>query len=107
MDGILRRLKLNELKATIALCESEQTVLVRELRAAATSNQRRAEIYQRGPRLKRELSEAVNDLKWLEAEERVRRSDRVARMGIVVQWERAQKQRSGVWTTLARDESQS
>jgi len=104
MDGILRRLKINELKATIALCESEQAVLVKELRTAATSNERRAEIYRRGPRLKRELTEAVNDLKWLEAKERLSSSDRVARMGVLIQWKRPQK-RSGVWTTLAKNES--
>jgi len=75
MDGILRRLKINELKAKVVLCELEQGALLKELRAAGTSNQRRAEIYHRGPQLKQELIDAVNDLKWLEAEERLRRPD--------------------------------
>ena len=73
MDGILRRLKINELKAKIVLCELEQATLLKELGNAGTSNQRRAEIYRRGPRLKHERIEAVNDLNWLEAEERLRR----------------------------------
>ena len=75
MDGILRRLKINELRAKIVLCELEQTALLTELRTSGTSNERRIEIYQRGPRLKQELTEAVNDLKWLEAEERLHRPD--------------------------------
>jgi len=75
MDEILRRLKINELKAKIVLCELEQAALLKELRSAGTSNRRSAEIYSRGPRLKLEHIEAMNDLKWLEAEERLRRPD--------------------------------
>jgi hypothetical protein len=76
MDGILRRLKINELRARILLYELERAALLRELRSSGTSNGRRAEIYRRQPRLEFEHIEAVNDLGWLEAEERLRRPDR-------------------------------
>jgi hypothetical protein len=77
MDGTLRRLKISELKAKILLYELEHSALIRELRTTGTSNQRRAEIYLRLPQLKFERTEAVNDLAWLNAEERLQRPDPV------------------------------
>jgi hypothetical protein len=76
MDGKLRRLKINELSARILLYELEHSAAIRELRTTGTSTQRRAEIYRRLPQLKFERAEAVNDLAWFEAEERLRRPDR-------------------------------
>jgi len=84
MDGILRRLKINELKARVVLCELEQAALLRELRTSGTSNERRAEIYRRAPRLKLELANAVNDLTWLQAEERLGRPDTAAQLVALV-----------------------
>ena len=66
MDGILRRLKINDLKAKIVLCDLENAALIRELRTPGTSNQRRAEIYRRRPRLKSEHMAALSDLEWLQ-----------------------------------------
>ena len=77
MNRILRRLKIKELRARILLYELDNAALLRELRSSGTSNERRAEIYQRQPRLRCEHIEAVNDLGWLEAEERLRRPDRI------------------------------
>jgi len=78
MDGILRRLKINELRATILLYKLEHAALLRELRSSNTSTGRRAEIYRRQPRLKFEYIKAVNDLGWLEAQERLRWPDRAS-----------------------------
>ena len=75
MDGKLRQLKIKELEAKLLLHELEHSALVRELRTTGTSNQRRAEIYRRLPRLKFERAEAKNDLDWLTAEERLHRPD--------------------------------
>jgi len=75
MDGIVRRLKINELRARILLYKLEDAALLRELRSSNTSTGRRAEIYRRQPRLEFEYLEAVNDLEWLEAEERLGRPD--------------------------------
>jgi len=77
MDGKLRRFKINELKAKTLLYELEHSALIRELRTTGTSNQRRAEIYRRLPQLKFERIEAVNDLAWFTAEDRLRRPDPV------------------------------
>ena len=77
MDGIVRRLKINELRARILLYKLEDAALLRELRSSNTSTGRRAEIYRRQPRLEFEYLEAVNDLEWLEAEERLGRPIRV------------------------------
>jgi len=107
MDGKLRQLKIIELKAKVVLYELEQAALLRELRTTSTSNERRAEIYRRRPRLKFEHTEAVNDLAWFSAEERLLRSVKVAQMGVLVQWEQGQRKRSGVWTNLVKDKSQS
>ena len=76
MNRILRRLKIKELRARILLYELDNAALLRELRSSGTSNGRRAEIYRRQRRLEFEHIEAVNDLGWLEAEERLRRPDR-------------------------------
>jgi len=75
MNSKFRRLKINELKARILLYELENSALIRGLRSSNTSTGRRAEIYRRRPRLEFEHTEAVNDLAWLSAEERLRRSD--------------------------------
>ena len=75
MNGKLRRLQINELKARIVLYELENSALIKELRSSNTSTGRRAEIYRRRPRLEFEHREAVNDLAWLTAEERLRRPD--------------------------------
>ena len=75
MNGKLRRLKINELKARILLYELENSALIRELRSSNTSTGRRAEIYRRLPRLKFEHTEGVNDLAWLTAEDRLQRPD--------------------------------
>lgn len=85
MDGILRRLKINELKAKILLCEIENAALLRELRSTKTHKKRRAEIYRRQPRLWVEHLEATNDLKWFEAEERLRRPDLATQITAMVQ----------------------
>lgn len=76
MDTVLRRLRIQELKARILLYEREHSALLRELRSAKLSVQRRVEIYSRHPRLSAEYTEAVNDLNWLTAEERLCRPDR-------------------------------
>ena len=75
MNGKLRRLKINELKARILLYELENSALIRELRSSNTSTGHRAEIYRRRPQLEFEHTEAVNDLAWLSAEERLQRPD--------------------------------
>lgn len=75
MGCITRRLKISELRARILLYELEHAALLRELRSSGTSTGRRAEIYRRQPRLGFEYTEAVNDLLWLEAEERLGRPD--------------------------------
>jgi len=75
MNGKLRRLKINELKARILLYELENSALIRELRSSNTSTGRRGEIYRRRPRLEFEHTEAVNDLAWFTAEERLQRPD--------------------------------
>jgi hypothetical protein len=62
-------------KARILLYELEQPALLRELRSSSTSTGRRAEIYRRQPHLKFDHTEAVNDLAWFTAEERLRRPD--------------------------------
>jgi len=85
MDGKLRRFKITELKAKILLYELEHSTLIRELRTTGTSNQRRAEIYCRLPRLKFERTEAKNDLAWLTAEDRLRRTDPVDQVPVLVQ----------------------
>jgi len=73
MDGIIRRLRTQELTARILLYELEHSALTRQLRSSKTSTGRRAEIHRRLPHLKFELWEAINDLRWLEAEERLSR----------------------------------
>jgi len=75
MDGIIRRLKMNELNARILLYELERTALHRELESAKTGNERRAEIHLRQPRMELEHIDALNDLRWLDAEERLGRPD--------------------------------
>jgi len=85
MDGILRRLRINELKAQIALYKLEQTALIRELRMAGAPQRRRIEIHQMGVRLRFELRQAVNDLKWFEAEERLRRPDKAGQVKAMIQ----------------------
>ena len=82
MDGKLRQLKINELKAKTLLYELEHAALIRELRTTGISNQRRTEIHRRMPRLKFERAEAVNDLAWLTAEDRLRRPDPVNQIPI-------------------------
>lgn len=81
---ILRRLRINELKAKILLYELEHSALVRELRTTGTSNQRRTEIHRRLPRLKFERTEAKNDFAWLTAEERLQRPDPVHQLRVLV-----------------------
>jgi hypothetical protein len=85
MDGKLRPFKINELKAKTLLYELEHSALIRELRTTGTSTQRRAEIYRRLPQLKSERYEAVNDLAWLTAEERLQRPDLVDQLPVLVQ----------------------
>jgi hypothetical protein len=77
---MMRRLKINELKAKILLYQVEHSALVRELRTTGTTNQRRAEIHRRLPQLKFERTEAKNDVAWLTAEERLRRPERLLQM---------------------------
>jgi len=77
MNGKLRRLKINELKARILLYELENSALIRELRTSNTSTGRQGEIYRRRPRLEFEHTEAVNDLAWFTAEDRLQRPDPV------------------------------
>jgi len=76
MDSILRRLKLNELKARILLYEREHSTLLNELKSMETSTERRGQIYRRQPQLWKEHTEALNDVEWLTAEDRLRRPDR-------------------------------
>ena len=75
MNGKFRRLQINELKARIVLHELENSALIKELSSSNTSTGRRAEIYRRRPRLEFEHREAVNDLAWLTAEDRLQRPD--------------------------------
>jgi hypothetical protein len=84
MNGKLRRLKINELKAKILLYELENSALMRELRSSNTSTGRRAEIYRRRPRLEFEYTEALNDLAWLTAEDRLQRPDSVEQIPVLV-----------------------
>jgi len=81
---MLRQFRMNELKARILLYELEHSALVRELRKTGTSNQRRAEIYRRMPRLKFERAETKNDFAWLNAEERLRRPERLLQVSAMV-----------------------
>ncbi|WP_162601502.1 hypothetical protein [Occallatibacter savannae] len=81
---VLRQFKMNELKARILLYELEHSALVRELRTAGVSNQRRAEIHRRLPRLKLERTEAKNDFAWLNAEERLQRPERLFQVSAMV-----------------------
>lgn len=76
MDCILRQLKIQELRARILLYELEHAALLKELSSGETSTHRRAEIHRRQPHLCAEYMEAVNDLEWLTAEERLRGPDR-------------------------------
>jgi hypothetical protein len=80
MDNLIRHLKMNELKATILLCELERASLQRELGSAATTNDRRAWIRKRMQCQDAQYKESQNDLKWLRAEERLRRPDREFRI---------------------------
>ena len=82
MDNILRQLRIQELKSRILLYELESSALIRELRSAKTSTGRRAEIYRRQPRMICEHREAINDLRWLEAEERLQRPDRESELSM-------------------------
>jgi hypothetical protein len=75
MDGTIRTLEINELKARILLYDLERTALRRELESAKTGNERRAEIHRRRPRMELEHIEALNDVRWLETEERLGRPD--------------------------------
>lgn len=77
MDTILRSLKISELSSRILLYEMENTSLMKELSSKGTNTGRRIQLYKRGERLDFEYREAQNDLKWLRAEERLRRPDRV------------------------------
>jgi hypothetical protein len=79
---MLRQFKINELKARVLLYELEHSALIRQLRTTGTSTQRRAEIYRRLPQLKFQRIEAVNDLAWLTAEERLQRPDPVNQIPI-------------------------
>ena len=84
MNGTLRRLKISELKAKILLCELEHSALIRELRTAGISNQRRGEIHRRLPHLKFQRTEAKNDLAWLSAEDRLQRPNSVDQLPVLV-----------------------
>ena len=84
MNSKFRRLKINELKARILLYELENSALIKELRSSNTSTDRRAEIYRRWPRLKVEHMEAVNDLAWFTAEDRLQRPDPIDQMRVLV-----------------------
>jgi hypothetical protein len=75
MDGIVRRLKINELKSRILLCELERKSLQREIPSPRTTPKRRAWIFRRLERQDLEHREAMNDLKWIEAEARLGRPD--------------------------------
>lgn len=75
MDGILRQLKIQELRSRILLYELEHSALLRELRSSKTSTGRRAEIYRRQPRMAFGYRQAINDVHWLEAEERLGRPE--------------------------------
>ena len=84
MEQKLRRIKITELKARLVLYELESSALIRELGTRGTSTQRRAEIYLRRPRLKFELTEALNDLAWLTAEDRLKRPDSINQLSVLV-----------------------
>jgi hypothetical protein len=84
MNSKLRRLKINELKAKILLYELENSAVMRELRSSHTSTGRRAEIYRRRPRLEFEHTEALNDLAWLTAEDRLQRPDSVEQIPVLI-----------------------
>jgi len=84
MDGMLRQLRINELRARISLYEAEHSALLSELRTTGTSNKRRATIYRRRRRLKFELTQAMNDIAWLNAEERLQRPDRFCQLSYLV-----------------------
>jgi hypothetical protein len=59
------------------LYELENASLMRELSSKGTNTGRRMQIFRRGERLDFEYRQALNDLKWLKAEERLRRPDRM------------------------------
>jgi hypothetical protein len=66
------------------LYELENSALMGELRSSQTSTGRRAEIYRRRPRLEFEHTEALNDLAWLTAEDRLQRPDSVEQIPVLV-----------------------
>jgi hypothetical protein len=76
MDGIIRRLKIQELIGRLFLYDLEGAGHRLELVSRATTNERRAAIFLRRPELEIERTEATNDLEWFEAEERLHRPDR-------------------------------
>ena len=84
MEQKLRRLKISELKAKVILCELEHSALIRELRNAGISNERRGEIHRRLPHLKFQRTEAKNDLAWFTAEDRLQRPDAVDLLHVLV-----------------------
>jgi hypothetical protein len=84
MNSKLRRLKINELKARILRYELENSGLMRELGSSSTSTGRRAEIYRRWPRLEFEHTEALNDLAWVTAEDRLQRPDSVGQLTVLL-----------------------
>jgi hypothetical protein len=75
MDSIIRPLKIQELTARLFLYELENRCLSRDLASPLTSNDRRAEIHQRKTALENERRNAICELEWTQAEERLGRPD--------------------------------
>lgn len=75
MQTSLRSVRIQELSIRISHFETENDFLMKELSSRGTKVGRRIQIYKRGEQLDFEYRHAINDLRWLQAEERLHRPD--------------------------------